>query len=127
MNNWTFGVKIEPRDVWVGLFWDSRLDGFHVYVCPLPFIVFSVHRHRRLQDPETPRALAWMEEIQKVRDQYDEDPVVQALAVAGMRLVDELDKAEEELVELRLETGRSFVTHVRNPEEWFHLREPPSD
>jgi len=32
-------IRIEPRDVWVGVFWDRRADGLHVYVCPLPCLV----------------------------------------------------------------------------------------
>lgn len=32
-------VKFEPRDVWVGLYWDRRYDGLHVYVCLIPMIV----------------------------------------------------------------------------------------
>lgn len=35
-----FEVKFEPRDIWVGLFWDRRIDGLHIYVCPVPCIVF---------------------------------------------------------------------------------------
>lgn len=35
----SFKMKIEPRDAWVGLFWDRRADGLHVYVCPVPFVV----------------------------------------------------------------------------------------
>lgn len=35
----TFEWKYEPRDVWVGLFWDRRKDGLHIYVCPVPLIV----------------------------------------------------------------------------------------
>lgn len=35
----TWEVRFEPRDLWVGVFWDRRLDGFHVYVCPLPTLV----------------------------------------------------------------------------------------
>lgn len=35
-----FEVKIEPRDAWVGLFWDRRADDLHIYVCPVPFVVF---------------------------------------------------------------------------------------
>lgn len=29
-------LKIEPRDCWVGLFWDRRNDGLHLYVCAIP-------------------------------------------------------------------------------------------
>lgn len=34
-----FEAKLEPRDAWVGVFWDRRWDGLHVYVCPVPFVV----------------------------------------------------------------------------------------
>jgi hypothetical protein len=34
-----FEAKFEPRDAWVGLFWDRRVDGLHVYVCLVPFLV----------------------------------------------------------------------------------------
>lgn len=39
----SLSVKLEPRDAWVGLFWDKRRDGLHVYVCPVPFVVFHWH------------------------------------------------------------------------------------
>jgi hypothetical protein len=32
-------IKFEPRDIWIGLFWDRRPDGLHIYVCPLPCLV----------------------------------------------------------------------------------------
>lgn len=32
-------IRFEPRDVWVGVFWDRQPDGLHVYVCPLPCLV----------------------------------------------------------------------------------------
>jgi len=35
-----FEVRLEPRDFWIGVFWDKRLDGFHIYFCPVPFLVF---------------------------------------------------------------------------------------
>lgn len=34
---WEF--KFEPRDLWVGVFWDRRHDGLHIYVCLLPTLV----------------------------------------------------------------------------------------
>lgn len=32
-------IKFEPRDVWVGWFWDRRTDGTHHYVCVVPMVV----------------------------------------------------------------------------------------
>lgn len=32
------GWKFEPRDVWVGWYWDRKEDGTHHYVCPLPMV-----------------------------------------------------------------------------------------
>lgn len=26
----------EPRDIWVGVFWDRRPTGLHIYICILP-------------------------------------------------------------------------------------------
>ena len=34
-----FYIKLEPRDIWIGLFWDRREDGFHIYICPIPMLV----------------------------------------------------------------------------------------
>jgi hypothetical protein len=38
-------VKFEPRDVWIGWFWDRREYGTHHYVCVIPMIV--IHWFRR--------------------------------------------------------------------------------
>ena len=32
-------LLFEPRDLWVGCFWDRRDDGLHVYLCPFPTLV----------------------------------------------------------------------------------------
>jgi hypothetical protein len=32
-------IRFEPRDVWIGWFWDRRDDGTHHYVCLLPMLV----------------------------------------------------------------------------------------
>lgn len=32
-------IRFEPRDIWLGVFWDRRPDGVHIYVCPIPCIV----------------------------------------------------------------------------------------
>lgn len=36
-------LQVEPRDLWVGLYWDRRSDGLHLYVCPLPALLLHVH------------------------------------------------------------------------------------
>ena len=43
-------IKIEPRDIWFGLFWDRRADGLHIYVCVVPCIVIH-HVIRRRCEP----------------------------------------------------------------------------
>lgn len=40
---WLWEFKFEPRDLWLGLFWDRRPSGTHFYVCPLPMLVFHVY------------------------------------------------------------------------------------
>ena len=35
-------LKFEPRDLWVGLFWDRKPDGFHVFFCPVPTVAFHL-------------------------------------------------------------------------------------
>ena len=36
-------LRFEPRDLWVGVFWDRRPDGLHVYVCLVPAFVYHVY------------------------------------------------------------------------------------
>ena len=38
-SNPRWSVKFEPRDVWVGVFWDRRDDGLWLYVCLVPCVV----------------------------------------------------------------------------------------
>lgn len=39
-------LKLEPRDAWVGLFWDvQRFCGretLHVYICAIPFVPLHI-------------------------------------------------------------------------------------
>jgi len=39
---WTFELLLEPRDAWVGLFWDRRPSAVHFYMCPAPFVVLHL-------------------------------------------------------------------------------------
>ena len=42
-----FDVKFEKRDLWIGLFWDVRDDGIHIFVCPFPCIALHWVIERR--------------------------------------------------------------------------------
>lgn len=42
-------IKFEPRDIWVGLFWDRRDDGVWFWVCPLPCLVIIIRPRRAVQ------------------------------------------------------------------------------
>jgi hypothetical protein len=41
---WRLSAAFEPRDLWVGAFWERRPDGLHIYVCLLPTLVLHVLR-----------------------------------------------------------------------------------
>lgn len=45
LRGWQWRVLFERRDLWVGLYWDRKSDGMHIYLCPLPTLV--VHAHRK--------------------------------------------------------------------------------
>ncbi|HMM95311.1 hypothetical protein [Phycicoccus sp.] len=53
MTRWRARFVFEPRDLWVGLFWDRRPDGFHLYVCLLPVLV--IHAVRGPAQPRSDR------------------------------------------------------------------------
>lgn len=42
-------LRFEPRDLWVGLFWDRRIDGTHFYVCLIPCVVIHWVRPARVR------------------------------------------------------------------------------
>jgi hypothetical protein len=63
-----FSVKVEPRDAWVGLYWDRRRDGLHVYVCPVPFVVLhAVFGRPRPAHPAIDEALRRLSDYQRRR------------------------------------------------------------
>lgn len=31
-------IFFEPRDIWVGVFWDRRDDGLRLYICIVPCV-----------------------------------------------------------------------------------------
>jgi hypothetical protein len=49
-------IKFEPRDVWIGWFWDRRSDGTHHYVCLIPMIVIHWVRAVGISLTQTPAA-----------------------------------------------------------------------
>jgi len=55
-----YGIKFEPRDVWIGVYWDKTVATHDVqvsstmfYVCVVPFlpIMFSISRYRTSNNP----------------------------------------------------------------------------
>lgn len=36
-------VLLELRDLWIGIFWDRRLDGFHLFACLVPCLPIHLH------------------------------------------------------------------------------------
>lgn len=47
-------IKFEPRDVWIGWYWDRRDDGTHHYVCTVPMLV--IHWVRPAHTPSAANA-----------------------------------------------------------------------
>ena len=43
-DDWYVALRWVPRDLWVGVFVKNR---DHIYVCPLPTVVFEFYRLRR--------------------------------------------------------------------------------
>jgi hypothetical protein len=35
-------VKFEPRDLWVGLYWDRSTFHWHIYLCLLPLLPLHI-------------------------------------------------------------------------------------
>jgi hypothetical protein len=46
-------VQLEPRDVWIGMFWQSYPSEREFWVCPVPCLVFRLWwlRHRKRARP----------------------------------------------------------------------------
>ncbi len=41
---WAFELGIEPRDLWVGLYWTRKGAFWHFYVCIVPVLVFHFYQ-----------------------------------------------------------------------------------
>lgn len=50
MKRWIIRAKFEPRDLWVGLFWDRDYDGLHLYVRLLPTLVIHAAHVRACRE-----------------------------------------------------------------------------
>lgn len=35
-------IHFDPRDLWIGMFWDHDLGDTDVYICPIPCVVLHV-------------------------------------------------------------------------------------
>ena len=51
-------LQFEPRDLWVGVYWNKHLFGWtditvHVYVCILPCLPIHIWWHRRLKETKS--------------------------------------------------------------------------
>jgi hypothetical protein len=50
IGRWSLLVGFEPRDLWVGVYWDRQkpggfiVDVLRLYVCVLPTLVILLHR-----------------------------------------------------------------------------------
>jgi len=40
-------MRLEPRDLWVGLFWDRKRDGLQIVVCPIPVLAITLFIPKR--------------------------------------------------------------------------------
>jgi hypothetical protein len=34
--------RLEPRDLWVGLYWTRKASGLHLYLCAVPAVLLHV-------------------------------------------------------------------------------------
>lgn len=50
-SRWGYTLMFEPHDAWVGLYWRSREDALHLYVCPVPFVVVHATRQHEVEQP----------------------------------------------------------------------------
>ena len=50
-DNRPVSIKFEPRDIWIGVYWDRRSRWLFVYVCIIPMlpIVIKIRRHKYVE------------------------------------------------------------------------------
>lgn len=41
---WSIRIKLEPRDLWVGLYWDNKPQWFDVYICIIPVVPIHIRK-----------------------------------------------------------------------------------
>ena len=50
LKRWTWEIKFEPRDVWIGVFWQKGLRVrppkvyWHFYICILPMVPIHIYQ-----------------------------------------------------------------------------------
>ena len=39
----TISLRYEPRDLWIGVYWDRPIWGLVIYICILPMLPIRIH------------------------------------------------------------------------------------
>lgn len=65
-------IRFEPRDIWVGLFWDREGKRTHFYVCLIPCVVIHFYRLNKAARQERTEYMAAVDvELDSRLDRYD--------------------------------------------------------